>query len=61
MKKASYSIVSGLTYFISYIFTDIEMSSLLLSVVGLGFTIVYVIVSLILVYRFAPRTFKINN
>ena len=61
MKKASYSIVSGLTYFVSYILTDIKMSSLLLSVVGLSFTIVYVIVSLFLVYRFAPRTFKINS
>lgn len=61
MKKASYSIVSGLTYFVSYTITDISMSSLLFSIVGLIFTVLYVIVALFLVYRFAPRTFKINN
>ena len=61
MKKVSYSVVSGLTYFIAYILTDIKISSLLLSIVGLFFTVIYIIVSLFLVYRFAPRTFKINN
>lgn len=61
MKKASYSIVSGLTYFISYTITDVKMSSLLFSVVGLVFTIFYIVLALVLVYKFAPRTFKINN
>ena len=61
IKKASYSIVSGLTYFISYTISDVSMSSLLFSVAGLVFTIVYVVVSLFLVYKYAPRTFKINS
>ena len=61
MKKASYSLVSGLTYFISYTITDLRVSSFLFSMYGLIFTIMYIIISLFLVYRFAPKTFKINN
>ena len=61
MKKASYSLVSGLTYFISYTITDLRVSSFLFSMYGLVFTIMYIIISLFLVYRFAPKTFKINN
>lgn len=61
MKKASYSLVSGLTYFISYTITDLKVSSFLFSMCGLIFTIMYIIISLILVYKFAPKTFKINN
>ena len=61
MKKASYSLVSGFTYFISYTITDLRVSSFLFSMYGLIFTIMYIIISLFLVYRFAPKTFKINN
>lgn len=61
IKKASYSIVSGLTYFVSYTISDVKMSSLLFSIAGLVFTIIYVLVALFLVYKYAPRTFKINN
>ena len=61
MKKASYSLVSGFTYFISYTITDLRVSSFLFSMYGLVFTIMYIIISLFLVYRFAPKTFKINN
>lgn len=61
MKKPVYSLVSGLTYFIAYILTDVKVSSLIFSISGLIFTILYIVISLILVYKFAPKTFKINN
>ncbi len=61
MKKASYSLVSGLTYFISYTFSDLTIPSLYFSIGGLVFTILYIIIALFLIYKFAPKTFKINN
>ena len=60
VKKISYSIASFLTYYFSYvIFWDLVLSSLTLSVIGIIFTITYIVLALFLVYKFAPRTFKI--
>ena len=60
IKKMSYSIASFLTYYFSYvIFWDLVLSSLTLSIIGIIFTIIYIVLALFLVYRFAPRTFKI--
>ena len=60
IKKMSYSIASFLTYYFSYvIFWDLVLSSLTLSIIGIIFTIIYIVLALFLVYRFAPRSFKI--
>ena len=59
MKKVSYSFVSMLTYLVTYWLHDLEMSSLTFSMVGLMFTISYIFLSLFLVYKKAPETFKI--
>ncbi len=59
MRKISYSIVTILTYFIAYILTHLLINSVLLSMVGVLCTIVYIGLSLLLVYRFAPRTFHL--
>lgn len=60
MKKGSYSIVSLVTYIVTYKLSDLVMSSLSFSLLGLVFTICYIVLGLILVYKVAPRTFKIN-
>ncbi len=60
VKKASYSIATFITYFVSYMATDIVMNSLMFSIIGLTFTILYIMISLFLVYRYAPKTFKLN-
>lgn len=60
IKKVSYSIVSLCTYFVAYTMSDLAMSSLSFSLLGLIFTACYIIVGLFLVYKMAPRTFKIN-
>ncbi len=61
IKKVSYSFVSMITYFISYTIIDVKMSSLLFSTLGLVFTTFYIFISLFLVYKYAPKTFRINN
>lgn len=55
-----YSIVLFLTYFISYQFTKINWSSTLFSIVIIIFTIIYVNISLILVYKKAYKTFRLR-
>ena len=59
VKKISYSIVTLITYMISYSLTDLSMNSLLFSGLGLIITIIYIGLSLLLVYRYAPKTFKL--
>ena len=59
MKKVSYSFVSFLTYFITFELTYVVVNSNILSVFGILFVIIYIILSLLLVYRIAPRTFKL--
>ena len=60
IKKASYSFVTIATYLVAYQFSKLVLSSFLLSVFGLLFCVIYIILGLRLVEKFAPRTFKIN-
>lgn len=60
VKRTSYSFVTMFTYLISYTFTDLVVNSVVLSIVGLIFSIFYILLALILVNRFAPKTFKLN-
>lgn len=60
MTKISYQIVSMFTYFITYSLHDVVFSSFAFSLIGISITIVYIVLSLILVYKKSPSTFKIN-
>ena len=60
VKKASYSIVNLIMYIVTYQFFNLVLDSLKLSVFGILFCIVYIGLSLLLVYKVAPRTFKLN-
>ena len=59
MRKISYSIVTIFTYVIAYVLTHLLVNSVLLSIVGVLCTLVYIGLSLFLVYSFAPRTFHL--
>lgn len=60
VKKASYSFVTLGTYLISYFLVDFVLSAEILSVLGILFVIIYIPLALTLVYKIAPRTFKLN-
>ena len=60
VKKASYSFVTLGTYIVCYKFSDLVLTSEILSVFGIIFVILYTILSLFLVYKVSPRTFKLN-
>ena len=60
IRKISYTIISYLTYFASYMFTSFVFSSLLFSIYTIIFTIIYTIIGTLLVYKYSPRTFKLS-
>lgn len=59
-KKMSYTIVTLITYFLTYYVSDIILPSEILSLFGIIIVIIYIIVALLLVYTIAPKTFKLN-
>ena len=59
MRKVSYSVVTLGTYVITYWLSGLLVTSELLSILGVSFVVIYVVFSLILVYKLAPRTFKL--
>ncbi len=57
----SYSIVNLITYFIAYNVARLKMTSIVFSVGGLVVCALYIVVSLILIKKYAPFTFKIHE
>ena len=55
-----YNIVLFLTYFIAYQATKLNLSSTIFSISVIIFTFIYVNIALILVYKKAPKTFKLK-
>lgn len=60
VKKASYSIATFVTYFLTYSVSSINMNPIHMAIVCIIFTIIYVPISLILITKLAPKTFKLN-
>ena len=60
VKKISYSFVTLITYIVSYMMTNVTMNSVIFSILGLLVTIIYVVLALYLVYRYAPRTVRLD-
>ena len=59
MNKIGYSITTLLTFVICFYLKDIIFSSTMFSILGIVFVIIYIVLSLILVYKVSPRTFKL--
>ncbi|MCQ2532571.1 MAG: hypothetical protein MJ093_07690 [Saccharofermentans sp.] len=64
-KRSSYSLANYATYFVTYtIFMardDINLAPIAFSGVSVIFTVIYVLVALLLVYKFAPKRFVIHK
>ncbi len=61
IKNSTYSLVKTLTYFICYLMIQIKLPTFEFGIAIIIFTIIYTIISLILIYKFAPKTFKIRQ
>ena len=60
VRSISYTFVSFITLVLTYILSNLVMSSLYFSILGIVLTGAYIIVSLKLVYKYAPSTFRIH-
>lgn len=60
MKSISFSVASFLTYFICYLCKDITLSFLSFSLLIIIVTILYIILSLIIIYKKSPETFQLK-
>ncbi len=61
VKSAAYSIISSVTYFICYFAIGKNIPTLTFGSLIIAFSVIYVAVALVLVYKFAPKTFKIRQ
>jgi len=59
-KSTIYGIVNGVTYFICYMCIDLQLPTTMFAGFTIMFTLLYVVVSLFLVYKYAPLTFKLK-
>ena len=61
MKSAAYRIVMILTYVGCYVLMDIRLPILVFGAACIAFCALYSVVACILVYKFAPRTFRLRT
>lgn len=61
IKSGTYQIITGGTYFVCYLLTKIQLPVLLFGLLCIGFCLAYSVIACILVYRIAPRTFRIRQ
>ena len=60
MKSGLYQVVTGLTYFLCYMQINLHVSLIIYGTIWIGFVIFYGIVASVLVYKFAPKTFRLR-
>lgn len=61
MKSGTYPIVTSATYFICFFLMQVRMPTLLFGGLCIVFCFLYIIVACVLVYRLAPRTFRLRT
>ena len=61
IKSGTYQIVLFLTYFVCYMLIQAEMTTLAFGIMAIVFCVLYCVVACVLVYKFAPKTFRIRN
>lgn len=60
LKSGMYKVIMTITYFCCFSLMYLRMSTFVFGAVMIAFCVIYSIVSCILVYRFAPKTFKLR-
>ena len=61
IKSGSYRLVHWLTYMLCFLLMRLRMPILRFGAMTIAFCAIYAVVASLLVYRFAPRTFRIRN
>ena len=60
MKSGMYTLVSSATYFVCFFFMQIQMPTFVFGCMTIVFCVVYCVVASLLVYRLAPKTFRLR-
>ena len=60
MKSGMYQVITALTYVVCYAMIQIKIPTFVFGIVAIGFSILYCIIACVLVYKIAPKTFKIR-
>lgn len=60
MKSSTYTVVQTITYFVCYYMIQIKLPIISFGIAISAFCIIYCFVSLILAYKYAPKTFKLR-
>ena len=61
LKSGTYRIITSITYFVCFAMMQLRMPVLLFGIMAIVFCALYSIIASFLVYRFAPKTFKIRT
>lgn len=61
IKSATYQIIMTVTYFACFYIMRLKVSALLFGIVAIAFCFIYCAVACALVYKIAPKTFKLRN
>ena len=60
MKSGTYRIVLSATYFICFLMMQLQMPTLVFGLLCIAFCLLYCAVACLLIYKFAPKTFRIR-
>lgn len=60
IKSGTYRLVMSATYFVCFFLMQVRMPTMLFGIMCIVFCILYSIVACILIYRFAPKTFRLR-
>ena len=60
MKSSTYAVVQWITYIVCYMFLQMRLPTMYFGIATIVFCILYCIIALILVYKYAPKTFKLR-
>ena len=61
MKSATYQLVLTATYLVCFLMMQLRMSTLVFGLMTILFCLLYCVVASVLVFRFAPKTFKLRT
>lgn len=60
MKSGTYQIVHSVTYFVCFFMMQLKMPTIMFGLMTIIFCVVYCVAACILIYRLAPKTFRIR-
>lgn len=61
LNGASYKVMQVITYMVCYVFMDLKLNTFTFGLASIVFCITYIAIALALVFKFAPKTFKIRK